>query len=271
MYPILDTTLRGLTDLSREFRGKHGEALLPSPSPLSSTFMGSAERAVENGALSPSIPPHEYANACLFAQKERVKFYADFAPLLVPFFADRGEFQAWWWQQSGGRGALLNAAAQATEGGEQYALEGAETVLRSLVAALNTAAKSPPPPPSSPTIAKDAPILHKSALDISVELRSFYIKLEPAFQQLLEAWSSSGTSAEPPEIGAIKVAAAANQLPSSALMVATRFALTGMHVGASLTDTLRLLGRKKCVERISDVLVIGTVVLPAAPSDAVSS
>ena len=192
--------------------------------------------------------------AVLRAQHERVHVFPEFVPLVLPFVAGEAEFRAW----------LLAQAGTAAF----------DPVVAQLTKAAGAAAGGIAPPSAAPP----SPL----TVDVGAQWKA---RVAPHLRAVADAWEALPSATAPPTTStgrgapapvslaaaegdttaaliagmmaafktvAAEASAAAGGAPlrPAAIMLPARFALTGMDVGASLSDTLRLLGRDACVARL---------------------
>lgn len=198
--------------------------------PLADSHVREKELQESSSVVYRTTTP-EQLNAYLAAQHERVGPLTDFVPLVLPFLVSSeakdanivSEFEA-----------LLNTA------------ESAQSLVK---VALNIYKKSKPD-----LITKEIQENPKGHANTLFSL--VYNSHSTAFSQLRNEWKSMAADIFDEEGGlaALRKVAKSTGTPAGALMQGTRFGLTGMDVGANLTDVMRLLGRDECVRRLEYVL-----------------
>ena len=211
--------------------------------------------------------------AVMLAQHERVHVAPEFVPLVLPFVANESEFREWQRQR-----ACTPAFRSVIEQMRSTAAAAAETASAAAItlsipglraAPPRAAADASPPassssalplslvpatPPSSPS-SSPAPAASPSSSDIPL-LDPWNAHVAPLLRAVVAAWGRlEGPDADfgrnsAPAMAAFKSVAAAGGRKPAHVMLPVRFALTGGDVGASLRDTLRLLGRDTCGQRL---------------------
>lgn len=188
-------------------------------------------RLVATTASAPYVPvasrvPADRLNAFMVVQADRVSLPAEFTPLVLPFIASEAEFAAWFAQQASTDAAAATIAA-GTKG---------HKAAPAAAAAAAPAAAPPPPAPPKPT---------------AEAVRGFYAALAPALTEVAARWAALDDAGfESGAVDAVKQAAKAAKVAPGVLMAGVRFGLTGLNVGASLSDMMRLFGRAKALERL---------------------
>lgn len=183
--------------------------------------------------------PVERLNAILLAQHERVRPLSDFVDLLLPFLL-RGEEEWSAWMRR--RGAV--EAAGRIVAAHNKAAGGAKK---------DSGASAPVGPPESsapapePTDGDVAGVVRPILRTVSAVVHAWDGESETAWGECGAGTVGEGEAAP---LTAAKAAAKASGVSPGRLLLPLRFLLTGLDVGAGLGDTLRLLGRETCIQRL---------------------
>lgn len=185
--------------------------------------------------------PAPRLNAVLSVQKDRVSTYRDFVPLVWQFVASDALFNA---HVSGVvfSGTVPTSDAPARDSDPLVALgvrEAAARVYKHCNPVTEGAESAPAP----------------TAGDVA----RFFSQLAPALRDIGVAWEAMSDAeflAAP--AAPVKAAARAHGLAPGKLMLPLRLAVTGLDVGAALSDSLRLLGREACTARVRGLAAAAT-------------
>ena len=178
----------------------------------------------------------EQINALLLLQCERVHHLREFSSLLYPFMATEEEFAAYFKKQLASSAAkkLLQRTLGKTQSHEPHATAVTE----------RDAASS------------------GTEQDAIAAVSDAILRLNPAITEIREQWSAFSTTdfSAPNTLasGVVSKVAKAQGMASGTLMLATRFMLTGLDVGASFADTLRFLGRETTLQRLQTAQRVAT-------------
>lgn len=244
--PLAIADTPSLADLRRRVEPLLRAAALP--------FCTGAELGLEVDTSSgmEGIESPERVNALLLAQSERVHHVKDFVPLILPFLVSERVFASYW------KGQLASPAAAHVLGKPASgSATGAATSTTSTAASASSATSAnggvslPSPAPTDSLANASMPSESTVRADVTAHL----LTLGPGLEELAARWSvvshddfcrvGSSTAAD-----CIKAVAKQHKLPVGKFMLSTRFCLTAMDVGATMSDTLRLLGRDVCVARL---------------------
>jgi len=175
--------------------------------------------------------PADRLNAFMVVQADRVSLPAEFVPLVLPFVASEEEFASWFTQQASTDAAAATIAA-GTKGNKAAPAAAAPT----------PAAPQTPAAPPKPT---------------AEAVRDFYVALAPSLAEVASRWAALDDAGfEAGAVDAVKQAAKATKVAPGVLMAGVRFGLTGLNVGASLSDMMRLFGRARALERLQHARVL---------------
>jgi glutamyl/glutaminyl-tRNA synthetase len=245
-----------------------------------------AAAATPATGLSDRVPATRW-NALLFAQQERVHMASDFVELLMPFCVQAGpgpgslagadasaEIAS---MQASDSGAVASPAAGSWAGGNAssygaWMRRGSASRHSAVTKLLGAWAKAPAAHGSPASTASEgaAPASGGQAADDAQLAALVAGRLRPALQDLHARWGAlertaavapaaaatpshaQATCFETPgaALAACKGAAASAGLPPGLFLMALRYLLTGIEVGAGLSDTLRLLGRDEARARV---------------------
>ena len=238
-----------LEDSPSRARVRHAVAALID-APLKALHAASLSSGSDGPAFVPSasrLSPERF-NAILHAQKDRVATYSDFTALVLPFLATDAEFATL--IADGLHGVLSSSRSSlSTVSSDDASIVGKLGVRDAAVRVYQHAHK-----PAAAGAKGDATAAYEAAAAVAPstdEMRAYYCSLAPALRSIASSWrdeTSDATFLQAPA-AAVKSAAKAQGVPPGRLMLPLRFVLTGLDVGASLTDTMRLLGRQACVAR----------------------
>lgn len=172
----------------------------------------------------------EHLNACIAAQHEKVSLVSDFVSLLLPFVADPTEFE------------LLIGVAEG-QGTAVRMLQHGRTGGKHAKSGPDSASSSPAPAQAEPQL---------PPIDPSTAAAELVRPATPALISLVAEWEKLDGSAFASGSGfdTVKVVAKACGLPLGQMLLPLRFALTALDVGCPMGDTIGLLGRQTCLQRL---------------------